>query len=135
MARPKSAHGSTGPATPRRAFEVAADADKASTKHDLSPIVIATAQKRYLRTLAHTIKPVILVGAKGVTPALLAELNNALEHHELIKVKVAAEDRDERDAWVAGIVKGADAALIQRVGNVATMFRPRKKNPGIVLPR
>ena len=139
MARPKSAHGSTGLAIPRRALEVAANADRASAKRDLSrdlsPIVIATAQKRYLRTLAHTIKPVILVGAKGVTPALLAELNNALEHHELIKVKIAAEDRDERDAWVAGIVKGADAALIQRVGNVATMFRPRKKNPGIVLPR
>ena len=99
------------------------------------PIAPATSQKRYLRTLAHNLKPVILVGAKGVTPALLAELGGALEHHELIKVKIAAEDRDERDAWVAEIVKGADAALIQRVGNVATLFRPRRKNPGIVLPR
>ena len=86
-------------------------------------------------TAAQPPKPVILVGTKGVTPALLAELNSALEHHELIKVKIAAEDRAERDVWVAGIVKGADAALIQRVGNVATIFRPRRKNPGIVLPR
>ena len=99
------------------------------------PIVLATSQKRYLRTLAHSLKPVILVGSKGVTPALLAELGGALEHHELIKVKIAAEDRDERDAWVAEIVKGAEAGLIQRVGNVATLFRPRRKNPGIVLPR
>lgn len=104
------------------------------TAHAMSN-ALTTAQKRYLRTLAHTLKPVILVGAKGVTPALLAELKGALEHHELIKVKIAAEDRDERDAWVAGIVKGADATLIQRVGNVATVFRPRHKNPGIVLPR
>jgi RNA-binding protein len=113
----------------------AIDADRTPAERDRSPIVLATAQKRYLRTLAHNLKPVILVGAKGVTPALLVELANALEHHELIKVKIAAEDRDERDAWVAAIVKGADAALIQRVGNVATMFRPRRKNPGIVLPR
>jgi len=99
------------------------------------PIALATAQKRYLRTLAHNLKPVILVGAKGVTPALLAELRNALEHHELIKVKIAAEDRDERDAWVAELVTAADAALVQRVGNVACLFRPRRKDPGIVLPR
>ena len=99
------------------------------------PITLATSQKRYLRSLAHNLKPVILVGAKGVTPALLAELGGALEHHELVKVKIAAEDRDERDVWVVAIAEGADAALIQRVGNVATLYRPRKKNPGIVLPR
>jgi RNA-binding protein len=99
------------------------------------PSSVSSTQRRYLRSLAHALKPVILVGAKGVTPALLAELEIALEHHELLKVKVAAGDRDERDAWIGEIVAGADAALIQRVGNIATVFRARKKNPGIVLPR
>jgi RNA-binding protein len=140
MARPTSTRKASGTAIPGRASEGAANADrasadKASAERAPSPITLATAQKRYLRTLAHNLKPVILVGAKGVTPAMLAELKNALEHHELIKVKIAAGDRDERDAWVAEIVKGAGAALIQRVGNVATMFRPRRKDPGIVLPR
>lgn len=135
MARSPSTRKSSGAAIPGRAIKVAADAGKALPECDLAPIALATAQKRYLRTLAHNLKPIILVGAKGVTPALLAELTNALEHHELIKVKIAAEDRDERDAWVAAIVKGAEAALIQRVGNVATLFRPRRRNPGIVLPR
>ncbi len=135
MARSPATRKPSAPATPRRASALATDAEKASTRRDPSLIVLATAQKRYLRTLAHNLKPVILVGAKGVTPALLTELSGALEHHELIKVKIAAEDRDERDAWVAAIVKGADVALIQRVGNVATLFRPRRKNPGIVLPR
>ena len=140
MARPPSTRKSPGkavpgrarpgPAVPRRVVEVAADADRASPKRDLSPT-----QRRYLRSLAHALKPVILVGAKGVTPALLAELDGALEHHELIKVKIAAEDRDERDAWVAQLAKDAGASLIQRVGNVATLFRARRKNPGIVLPR
>ena len=133
MAKPSSTHGSPGPAVPGRAFATAADAVGASAERDR--FTLATSQKRYLRTLAHNLKPVILVGAKGITPSLLAELGSALEHHELIKVKIAAEDRDERDAWVAEIVKGADAALIQRVGNVATLFRPRRKNPGIVLTR
>jgi RNA-binding protein len=133
MARPNSTRRPSGPAIPRRA--AAADSVRASAEHAPSPSALATAQKRYLRTLAHNLKPVILVGAKGVTPALLAELQGALEHHELIKVKVAAEDRDERDAWVAEIATKADAALVQRVGNVATLFRARRKNPGIVLPR
>ena len=99
------------------------------------PTVLAASQKRYLRSLAHDLKPVILVGAKGVTPAMLAELELALEHHELVKAKFAAPDRDERDAWVEAIVEASGAALVQRVGNVATLFRPRRKDPGIVLPR
>jgi RNA-binding protein len=99
------------------------------------PISVSPTQRRYLRSLAHALKPVILVGAKGVTPALLAELGIALEHHELVKVKIAAGNRDERDEWLQKIADGSDAALIQRVGNIATLFRARKKNPGIVLPR
>lgn len=99
------------------------------------PVTLAATQKRYLRSLAHAIKPVIGVGAKGVTPALLAELESALERHELVKVKIAAPDRDERDAWIERVVATAGAALVQRVGNIATVFRPRKKDPGIVLPR
>ena len=99
------------------------------------PIALAASQKRYLRSLAHDLKPVILVGAKGVTGAMLSELSLALEHHELVKVKFAAPDRDERDAWLEEIIEASGAALVQRVGNIATLFRPRRKDPGIVLPR
>jgi len=99
------------------------------------PTLLAASQKRYLRSLAHNLKPVVLVGAKGVTPALLAELEVALEHHELVKLKLAAPDREERDGWLDAIVEASGAALVQRVGNVATLFRARRKDPGIVLPR
>jgi RNA-binding protein len=99
------------------------------------PTSLTAAQKRYLRSLGHHLKPVILVGTKGITPALLAELEIAMEHHELVKVKVAAGDRDERDAWIGELVKATGAALAQRVGNIATLYRPRRKDPGIVLPR
>ncbi|MEO8849749.1 MAG: ribosome assembly RNA-binding protein YhbY [Casimicrobiaceae bacterium] len=99
------------------------------------PTALAAAQKRYLRTLAHPLSPVLLVGAKGVTPALLAELNAVLDQHELIKVRVDASDRDTRDAWIAALVKGGGAALVQRVGHVASLYRARPKDPAIVLPR
>jgi RNA-binding protein len=99
------------------------------------PAALSNAQKRYLRGLAHDLKPVILVGAKGVTASLLAELSLALEQHELIKVKVAAEDRETRDAWIAALIEGADAALIGRIGHVAVLYRPRKDKPQVILPR
>ena len=97
--------------------------------------VLAAAQKRYLRGLAHDLKPVILVGAKGVTEALVAELDLALERHELVKVRVAAEDRDERDAWIEDLVARSGAASIQRVGHVVTLYRPSREKPQIALPR
>lgn len=96
---------------------------------------LSTTQKRYLRGLAHPLKPVILVGAKGVSDALVAELDGALEHHELLKVKFAAEDRETRDAWVAELTERAGAALVQRIGNTAVLYRRSKDKPQITLPR
>lgn len=97
--------------------------------------ILAAAQKRYLRGLAHDLKPVILVGGKGVTDALVAELDLALERHELVKVKVAAEDREARDAWMEVLTERSGAASIQRVGHVLTLYRPSAEKPQITLPQ
>jgi len=99
------------------------------------PATLSNPQKRYLRGLAHDLRPVILVGAKGVTPALLAELGVALEQHELIKVRVAAEDRETRDQWIAALAEGGDAALVGRIGHVAVLYRARKDKPQVILPK
>jgi RNA-binding protein len=96
---------------------------------------ISAANKRYLRGLAHPLKPVVQVGGKGVTDSMLAELELALERHELLKVRIAAEDRDTRDAWIAAIVERSGAALIQRVGHTATLYRASSDKPQIELPR
>lgn len=96
---------------------------------------LTSSQKRYLRSLAHALKPVILVGGKGISDGLIAELDLALERHELLKAKVAAEDRDQRDAWIVQLAQRSGAELIQRVGNTATLFRPNREAPRIVLPR
>ena len=99
-----------------------------------SPI-LTSAQNRFLRGQAHGRKALLQVGGKGVTPALVAELDNALEHHELVKVKVAAEDREVRDAMVDELAQRAGAALVQRIGHTAVLYRPSKDKRQIVLPR
>ncbi|HRQ35933.1 MAG: ribosome assembly RNA-binding protein YhbY [Chiayiivirga sp.] len=99
------------------------------------PAPLTSNQKRYLRGLAHPLKPVILVGAKGVTEALLAELDLALDHHELVKVRIAAEDRDARDAGIAILIERSGAQLVQRVGNIACLFRRNPEAPQVPLPR
>lgn len=97
--------------------------------------VLSAAQKRHLRALAHDLKPVILMGAKGLTDALVAELKLALDHHELVKVKLAGEDRDDRNAVVDELLARTEAALVQRIGNLAVLFRRNREKPLIVLPR
>jgi RNA-binding protein len=96
---------------------------------------LSNPQKRYLRGLAHDLKPIILVGAKGPTDSLLLELDNALERHELLKVKLSAEDRDTRDTWIAHLVEKSQSELVGRIGNVAIVFRQSKDKPLIILPK
>lgn len=91
-------------------------------------------QKKYLRGLGHRLKPTIMVGDAGLTEALLAEFLSTLEHHELIKVKVRAGDRESRDAIINEICNKGGAALIQRIGNVALLYRQNTEKSKIKLP-
>lgn len=75
------------------------------------------------------------VGGKGITDALIAEVAAALEQHELIKVKVAAEDREVRDAMIGELAERSGAALVQRIGHTAVLYKPSKDKRQIVLPR
>ncbi len=84
-------------------------------------------QKKTLRGLGHTLKPVILVGAGGLSASLLEEFERSLEHHELMKVKVSVGDRVQRDAVIAALCRHSGAELVQRLGNVGPLFR-RKRN-------
>jgi len=92
---------------------------------------ITEKQKRWLKKQVHHLKPVVTVGQAGVTEPVLAELEIALDHHELVKVKVNAGDREERDAAVQIIVNRTGSNLITRIGNTAALFRanPKKKAP------
>lgn len=95
---------------------------------------ITEAQKKYLRALGHKLKPVVLVGNAGLSEAVIAETNEALRAHELIKVKVRVGGRDERDAAVARLCERTGATLVQRIGNTAIVYRPDPDAPRINLP-
>jgi RNA-binding protein len=81
--------------------------------------------RRALKQRAHALKPVVLVGQAGLTDAVLAEIDRALHDHELIKVRVNGLDRDERNAQVAAMASRSGATLVQRIGNVAVLYRER----------
>ncbi|WP_454257873.1 ribosome assembly RNA-binding protein YhbY [Pseudoxanthomonas mexicana] len=99
------------------------------------PVALTAAQTRFLRGQAHDLKALLQIGNKGVTPAFLAELDAVLEQHELVKVKVAGEDREARDAVIGELAEQVDAALVQRIGHTAVLYRPSKERRQIVLPR
>lgn len=95
---------------------------------------LANNQLRFLRGLCHNLKPVVLLGANGLTPAVLAEIDVALNSHELIKIKVRAEDREARAELIEGIVTGSKAAKVQTIGHMLAIYRPAQK-PVIALPK
>lgn len=86
-------------------------------------------QKKSLKQQAHHLKPIIRIGAAGLSEAVLAELEIALNHHELIKIKVGEGERDERRAIIEAMCEDLKAELVQRVGYTAVIYRrnPDKK--------
>jgi RNA-binding protein len=87
-------------------------------------------QKKYLRGLAHAREPIVMV---GISPAVTAELDSALEAHELVKVRVRVGDRD-RDAILEDLRTQTNSVLVQRIGNVGVLYRTHKDRPRITLP-
>ena len=98
-------------------------------------MTLKESQKKYLRGLGHALKPTISVGDKGLTESLLAEYESTLTHHELIKVKVRAGDRSTRDDMIRELCSGSSAELIQRIGNVALLYRKNPEDNKIRLPK
>jgi RNA-binding protein len=98
-------------------------------------VVLTSAQNRFLRGQAHGLKAVLQTGGKGLTDAFFAELEEVLERHELIKVKLVAEDRQARDAMIQQVAQRMDAAVVQRIGHVVVLYRPGRDKRNIVLPR
>lgn len=94
---------------------------------------ITEKQKRHLRTLAHKLKPVVTIGDAGLSDAVIREIDLSIAHHELIKIRVHAEDRDERKDLINKLCTKSNAILIQSIGHLAVIYRAAKK-PSIRLP-
>ena len=82
-------------------------------------------EKRALRARAHHLSPVVSIGAAGASDAVLAELDIALDGHELVKLRIAADDRTQRKALIDTLCRRAGAELIQRIGHTAVVYRKR----------
>jgi len=91
-------------------------------------------QRRYLRGLAHGLKPVILVGGAGLTEAVAKETDRALHDHELIKVRARGADRETRDTIFTELARQTGSAVVHRIGHVAVLYRPRPDVPKIIVP-
>lgn len=98
-------------------------------------MALSESQKKHLRGLGHALKPVVMVGDAGLTDAVRAEFESSLDHHELIKVRVRVGDRAERDNIISSLCESANAELVQRIGNVALLYRENPEKKRIPLPR
>lgn len=95
---------------------------------------LSEAHKKFLRGRGHSLKPVITIGDAGLSDSLLKEFESTIRHHELIKVRVRAPQRSERDNLIDELCVRGSACLITRIGNVALLYRPNTQKPRIVLP-
>ena len=98
-------------------------------------MALTSSQIRYLRSLAHPLKPVLLLGGKGVTSGVLKELEQALDDHELIKVRLGGADRATRTAELGQLTAASHAEAVQAIGRIAVLYRRNREQPQIALPK
>ncbi|MFA3790381.1 ribosome assembly RNA-binding protein YhbY [Aliiglaciecola sp. SL4] len=95
---------------------------------------LSNKQKQYLKGLAHPLKPIVQLGNNGLTEGVLAEIDNALSFHELIKVKVPSDDREEKQLIMDAIIRETSAVKLQVIGHTLIMFR-QSEDKKISIPK
>ncbi|MCA6220607.1 MULTISPECIES: ribosome assembly RNA-binding protein YhbY [Photorhabdus] len=91
-------------------------------------------QVQHLKSLAHPLKPVVMIGNNGLTEGVLAEIEQTLSHHELIKVKIAGEDRETKNLIADAIVRETGAYNVQIIGKTLVLYRQSEERK-IILPK
>ena len=95
---------------------------------------LSNKQKQHLKGLAHSLKPIIQLGSNGLTEGVIAEIENALAHHELIKVKVATSDREMKKLIIEAIVRETETIQVHTIGHILVIYKPSDAQK-ILLPR
>ena len=95
---------------------------------------LTTKQRQFLKGLAHHLSPVVMLGGNGLTEGVLAEIDNALNYHELIKVKIAGADREVKQLIIDAIVRETNALNVQTIGHVLVLYR-QSDDKKITLPK
>jgi RNA-binding protein len=96
--------------------------------------VLTPKQKQFLKGLAHPLSPLVRIGKGGLTDAVIAETKNALEAHELIKVRIEVDESATRKELATRLAEAANAHLAGTIGKIAMLYRAREEKPKIVLP-
>jgi RNA-binding protein len=92
------------------------------------PVTLSSRERARLKARAHALEPVVRIGHAGVTPEVVGEVDKALSAHELIKVSIAAEDRDERRALGDTLAGQVDGTPVHRVGKILILWRARPED-------
>jgi RNA-binding protein len=98
-------------------------------------IILSPVQKKALKGQAHHLDPVVLLGDAGLSPAVLKEIHHALDHHELIKVRLGGQDKAQRIAMAEEITSSTQSALVQLIGKLAVLWRPKPQAQPSATPR
>jgi len=98
-------------------------------------MTLSKLQLRFLRGRCHDLKPVVMLGQKGLSEAVLNELDIALDHHELVKIKLSMDDRDDRKRLADELCRHCNAEKVQVIGKTLSIYRPNTEKPVIVLPK
>ena len=80
-------------------------------------------QIQHLKGVAHPLKPIVLLGNNGLTEAVIAEIDYALNHHELIKVKIPTDDRENKALIVDAICRETKSTQVQVIGKTLVIYR------------
>jgi RNA-binding protein len=90
-------------------------------------IPLSAKKRSELRAGAHKLHPIVIVGDKGLTDEVLAEIDRSLKAHELIKVRAMTNEREARDAWLEKICERLEAHPVQQIGKVFVIYRENPK--------
>ena len=96
---------------------------------------ISKHQIKHLKSLSHNLKPVIMVGQNGVTENILKELVIALDFHELVKIKIAGEDKESRAEMIKQLINASAAETVQKIGKTLTLYKHNNQKPKIEFPK
>lgn len=88
--------------------------------------MLTAAERKLLKAMAHKLEPVVLIGAKGLTDEVVAEIGRALDTHQLIKVRAAGLERADRDSALREILQRTGAEQVQQLGKVFVLFRKKE---------
>jgi RNA-binding protein len=88
---------------------------------------LSTQERKRLRRIGHQLNPVVMLGNHGLSDGVIEELHRALADHELIKIKVAGEDRELRQTLIDSVVSVSGAEVVQQVGKIILMYKKAEK--------